>query len=153
MQYVMGVFHFTTLLMHSLFLQGVVLYSEKLDSYLSNNSLIESSDIGGLGNGIACYTAADGSPSGARWKTPDGENIQTSGTSGATSLVFFTQNRPERLVLMRGGVEFSVANEGVYTCRIRDENGDRQTLFIGVYTSDNAGTNTIRPYVMLCMLG
>ena len=149
----MGAFHFTTLLMHSLFLQGVVLYSEKLDSYLSNNSLIKSSDIGGLDNGIACYTAADGSPNGARWKTPDGENIQSSGTSGATSLVFFTQTRPERVVLMRGGEEFSGANKGVYTCRIGDENGDRQTLFIGIYTPENAGTNTIRTYVMVCMLG
>ena len=106
-----------------------------------------------MGNGIACYTAADGSPSGAVWKTPDGENIRSSGTSGATSLVFFTQTRPERLVLLRGGVDFSVANEGVYTCRIRDENGDRQALFIGIYTPENAGTNTIRTYVMVCMLG
>lgn len=137
----------------SLFLQGVALYSEKLDSYLSNNSLINSSDIGGLGNGIACYTAADGSPSGAVWKTPDGKNIRTSGTSGATSLVFFTQERPQRVVLLRGGVEFSVVNEGVYTCRISDENGDTQTLFIGIYTPDNAGTYTIRTSVMVCMLG
>ena len=106
-----------------------------------------SSDIGGLDNGIACYTAADGSPSGARWKTPDGENVQTSGTSGAISLVFYSQNRPERLVLLRGGVEFSVANEGVYTCHIRDENGDRQALFIGIYTPDNTGTYTIRTSV------
>lgn len=125
--------------MFALFFQGVALYSTNLESFLSNNSLIVASDVGSLGSGIFCYTAADGAPTDAVWKSPDGENIQSSGSSGATSLVFFTQRRPQRIVLLQGGVEFSVANEGVYTCRIRDENGDTQTLFIGIYTADNAG--------------
>ena len=38
--------------------------------------------------------------------------------------------------MVAGGVAFSSVDEGVYTCRIRDENSVRQTLYIGVYTSD-----------------
>ena len=141
--------------------QGVLLYSEKLKTVLPNNSLIASSDIGAfagsMSEGIACYTAAGSSfdnPDYAVWENSNGENIRRVSADNATSLVFFTQPRPKRLTLLTGGVEFSLVNEGVYSCHINDENRERQTLLVGIYTPDtfiNLGIITRTLYIYVAM--
>ena len=130
------------------FLQGVLLYSEKLGKILPNNSLIASSDVGALQEAIACYTAAGGGttvPGDAVWEDLSGESIGRHSISNSDSVLLFIQRRARRISLYKGGVVFSSVNEGVYTCRIDDEHGDRQTLLIGIYTPatvNNSGTCT-----------
>ena len=62
------------------------------------------------------------------------------------SRVLVAQIRPRRVTLLAGGVVFSSADEGVYTCGIRDENGVRQTLYIGVYTSNTYQSSGVLVY-------
>ena len=70
------------------------------------------------------------------WEDIEGREIPQSSSSSSGSLVVYTQPRPQHILLHRGGAEFTVDNEGVYTCHINDENDDRQTLLIGIYTPE-----------------
>lgn len=54
--------------------------------------------------------------------------------------------------MVAGGVAFSSVDEGVYTCRIRDENSVRQTLYIGVYTSDTYQSSGVLVVVVLVVV-
>ena len=120
----------------------MVLYSGSLEELLPNNSFISSDEIGHGGNSLSCYTAAGSNdidpPEDATWTDVNGDSIPQSSRANAQGvLVLYTQRRGKRLNLNRGGgVEFTSGHEGVYTCRIDDENGERQTLFVGIYTTD-----------------
>ena len=121
---------------------GVRLYSEKLGFTLSNNSLVSSANVGGKDKGIACQTAAQGVPEGDTiWKDTNGETLPQGGFTSSDHLVLYKQTRPERITLYRGGVEFLSENEGVFTCRINDEHGVRQTLLVGIYTPETLATS------------
>ena len=119
----------------------MALYSGYLTEFLPNNSFISSDEIGHGGNSLSCYTAAGNNfdlLGDASWTDVNGDSIPESGRTDAQGvLVLYTQRRAKRLNLNRGGgIEFTSGHEGVYTCRIDDENGERQTLFVGIYTTD-----------------
>ena len=52
--------------------------------------------------------------------------------------------------LVAGGVAFSLEDEGVYTCRISDENGVVQSLYIGVYSSETYQNAGVLGIVVCC---
>ena len=141
----------------SSFFSGVQLYSHTLDLMLANNSVISSSDIGGANSqSLSCHTAAGDSlfiPTESKWIDINGDNIEKKRRSEANNDVFYTQLRVKRRDLNRGGVEFTSEHEGVYTCHINDENGDRQTMYIGIYTPETiANTGQYLYCYTYCML-
>ena len=58
--------------------------------------------------------------------------------------------RPNRVTLVAGGVVFSSEDEGIYTCRISDENGVLQSLYIGVYSSETYQSAGVLGIVVCC---
>ena len=103
--------------------------------------------IGDIGNtsqkGLSCKFDRDSNQEGV-WEDPSGYSVIQTGTSGGRNLPVFYQERPGRVLLIRGGVEFSSSDEGIYTCRVV-EDGVEETLHVGVYTRstfDNSGMST-----------
>ena len=107
--------------------------------------------IGDIGNtsqkGLFCKFDRNSNQEGV-WEDPSGDSLIQTGTSGGRNLPVFYQERPGRVVLIRGGVEFSSSDEGIYTCGVV-EDGVGETLHVGVYTRstfDNSGMST--PYTL-----
>ena len=111
------------------------LYSNLEDEVLPNNTILSPGDIGtGPSQAVLCETARDGTDHGGTWYNPTGEEVP----DGASGNVLFTFTSFGTQPLSRGSVEFDSAGvEGVYRCRIRDENGIFQTLYAGIYRTSS----------------
>ena len=112
------------------------LHSETLSRSLGNNSFVSASDIGDLNAAIICARQSETRPDGAEWLGTAGQDIAEGFSTAAGNRLFYTQIRLNGIHLFRGGVEFSTEHEGVYACHINDDDGNRQVLFIGIYTSE-----------------
>jgi hypothetical protein len=116
---------------------GVFLRSETLNRRLANNSFISANDdIGDVDAAIICARQSETRPNGAEWLNTAGQDIAEGFSTTAGNRLFYTQIRRDGIHLFRGGVGFSTEHEGVYACHIDDDGGNRQVLFIGMYTSD-----------------
>ena len=121
---------------------GVRLYSYLEDEVLPNNTILSPEDIGtSVNQAILCETARDENDHGGTWYDPTGEELP----DGASGNVLFNSTNFGGVSFRRGSVEFDSAGvEGVYRCRIRDENGIFQTLYAGIYRT-NSYQNSSEP--------
>ena len=111
------------------------LYSDLEDEVLPNNTILSPGDIGtSVIQAVLCQTARFGNDHGGTWYDPTGEELP----NGASGNVLFTSTGFNLEQLRRGSVEFDSAGvEGVYRCRIRDENGIFQNLYAGIYRTSS----------------
>ena len=70
------------------------------------------------------------------WISPGGRNLAAD-QSDPYDVTFGSSNSPGQLQIETPGRNppITVAHEGVYTCRIPDEYGQREYLHIGIYLS------------------
>lgn len=111
---------------------GVELYSEIGQTSLLNNTLINPQDHLSDSSGLSCLTALN-SQSVGTWYFPNGTQIGL--LSGRVLFAVRRVRRVELLISQNG--HFTSDFEGVYTCRIQDEQRTMQVLYIGIYTASN----------------
>ena len=93
------------------------------------------SDIGSTDDtGLLCITnrLTNWYNSGGDWFAPNGDKVMF---NSAFSVPGFTRNRGRMVVRLKkspGGVP----GEGVYQCRILDNQGTLHKLYVGIYTSE-----------------
>ena len=114
---------------------GVRLYSNLEGRVLPNNTILSPGDIGtSLSQAVLCETARVGNDHRGTWYDPTGEEVP----DVASGNVLFSSTSFGAQQLRRGSVEFDSAGvEGVYRCRIRDENGIFQNLYAGIYRTSS----------------
>lgn len=100
-------------------------------SPLPNISIISSADIGSS-SGLACGSALDTNQNIGEWFYPDGSPVRMI-TSGDPLYMLL---RIGRVDLNRQGTVTS-ALEGIYTCRIPDQDNTVQSLHVGIYTAES----------------
>ena len=115
---------------------GVRLWSELTDSLVPNNTMLFPG-VGGDGNitgGLSCYTAREGFDHQGNWFDPNGNLVKRRNFGG----VLYTSDLNRNIQLLKGsGPSFDSSGvEGVYSCRILDENNDEQTLYAGLYKTE-----------------
>jgi hypothetical protein len=111
-----------------IFTSGVGIFAN--DNPASNNSVL----LADRNNQIGTVYCSSGSRSGSigQWLAPNGATIAGRGTS--LSVVRGGGNYPAYVGLqLRANQSLSPSDEGVYTCRIPDENGVQKTLHVGIY--------------------
>ena len=103
---------------------------------LRNNSALMSLLIDQIGV-IHCHTASRAALEGtAQWQSPSGTDI-TRDLTDDFQIQVFSGLFPSFTSLELGfGLSLSVADQGVYSCTLPDENGVQQTLYIGLYRED-----------------
>lgn len=99
---------------------------------LENITIINSATLS-ESTGLACSSALSTGQNIGAWHYPDG----TSGTN-ANGLPLYSLARTNRVDLYRRA-PLPSAREGIYTCRIPDENRAMQTLYVGIYTPASFG--------------
>lgn len=97
---------------------------------LPNISIASSIDLGN-NEGIACGSALQTGEDIGEWFHPDGSMVRAVDTGDPV----YVLNRINHVVLhMR---VFFTSLEGIYTCRIPDENRVVQSLYVGIYTDES----------------
>lgn len=105
---------------------GVALYSIYLKAFIPNNTFFSQESVSSsFGTSLDCYTASTATSVGA-WFFPNGDAVPSTYAGQ-----YYLLRNPSRVSLFRtgGGVE------GIFSCRIPDENGVEQTLLVGIYSS------------------
>ncbi len=110
------------------------------DSPVPNNTMLTPGRTNEEGNitfngGLGCFTARDTFHHQGNWLYPNGDLI----TRHAVGGVLYTVDRNGYIELLDGnGPSFdSQELEGVYKCQIRDENNQFQSMYAGLYKTDN----------------
>lgn len=105
---------------------------------LPNISLVLPEDLSNT-VGVACISALDPNEDIGEWRYPNGTLVV--GLRDSLYQLF----RRSRVDLFRRTAIRS-DQEGIYTCRIPDENGVMQTLYVGIYTTQShQGDSKISP--------
>ena len=116
---------------------AVVHISGSSTEILSNNSIVQASQV----NGIREFQCISGStvPFVGRWVSPGGNQI----TNSTNSLIDVSVGDPSDpgFVSIRLAPEatFTGDDEGVYTCEIPDERGNLQLIRVGIYRDGFSG--------------
>ena len=100
-------------------------------SPLSNVSIVSASDLDSS-RGIACGSALVTNDDIGEWFFPDGSNVRTNNGDPVNFLPRISYAELHRR--QRG---FPSSLEGIYKCRIPDENLVMRTLFVGVYADES----------------
>ncbi len=111
------------------------------ESPVPNNTMLTPGGTNEEGNitfnrGLGCFTARDTFHHQGKWIYPNGDLIyRRNGEAG----VLYTADLNSNIELLDGnGPSFdSQELEGVYKCRIRDENNQFQNMYAGLYKTDN----------------
>ena len=100
-----------------------------LGATLPNVSLILPEDLSNY-DGVSCVSALDINADIGQWRYPNGTLVDAFADS------LYRLFRARRVDLFRRS---TIRNdqEGIYTCRIPDENGVVQTLYMGIYTTQS----------------
>ena len=96
-----------------------------LGATLPNVSLIQPDDLSNS-VGVSCVSALDINTDIGQWRYPNGTLVDAFVDS------LYRLFRARRVDLFRRSTIRS-DQEGIYTCRIPDENGVVQTLYVGIY--------------------
>ena len=110
------------------------MYSEETGMILQNNSAVNQSAIDSQ-NGIICISATT-SLTTATWLQPNGESVPSL-PHGVH--VFMSSHKSEGYTELLRTTSIGVADVGVYTCNIIDENNTLQILHVGLYESIENG--------------
>lgn len=99
-----------------------------------NNSILEANSAGQIPQ-LLCVSGSNMSAVG-EWISPEGRNIAAV-PNDPFDVIFGGSNNPGQLSIETppSNPPIAATNEGVYTCAIPDENGDREYLHIGIYLS------------------
>ena len=124
----------STSLYHFIILTGVGLFGDS--EPLQNNSALRADSIGQIGV-IHCHTASrEALEASAQWHSSAGIDI-TRDLTDDYLIQHFSGLFPSFTSLeLQSGLSLSVANQGVYSCTLPDENGVEQILFVGLYRED-----------------
>lgn len=112
---------------------GAQLYSFDPDytGLLPNNSVIVTDNFGQMPR-LQCISGSK-SPQVGQWIAPSGQDA-TFRINDPFDLILGNVNDPGYLeISLHSGRFITFNDQGVYTCRIPDENGIIQCLFVGVY--------------------
>ena len=106
---------------------------------LQNNSALRTDTTGQIGV-IHCHTASrEALETSAQWHSSAGIDI-TRDLTDDYQIQHFSGLFPSFTSLeLQSGLSLSVADQGVYSCALPDENGMKQILFIGLYRKDYDG--------------
>ena len=97
---------------------------------ISNNSALIADSAGQIGT-IYCHSASK-QPHIGRWISPAGNDI-TFTSEDVFDVGLQSGSFHSYTTLTTNGFSLSVADQGVYSCQIPDENGIQNTLHIGIY--------------------
>ena len=98
---------------------------------IQNNSVIRMSASGRF-NQLQCISGSTMAGVG-QWIAPDGNNITEENTDQFNVTVGGLDDPGFTSIELENGASLAIDDEGIYTCVIPDENGDKQYLFIGLY--------------------
>ena len=101
---------------------------------IPNDGYVDISDIGSTdGTALLCHTNRPppfgSSHSGGDWYAPDGDRVHEDDVPGVTT------NREPMVVRLKRTT--GTPAEGIYDCSVMDDMSTNQTMFVGLYKSDN----------------
>ena len=112
---------------------GAQMYSFDPDNTgpLANNTIIITDNFGQMPH-LQCISGSQ-SPNIGQWIAPSGQDA-TYRTSDPFDVVLGGGNDPGYLdISLHSGQFITFNDQGVYTCRIPDENGVPRSVFVGIY--------------------
>lgn len=98
---------------------------------LPNISIVSSMVNLGNSRGIACGSALETDDDIGEWLYPDGSSVRV--FERGDPLYFLTRINH---VVLHSRRDFITSLEGIYTCRIPNENSVMQSLYVGIYTDE-----------------
>ena len=130
----------------SLTISGVDLTLNSM--YLTNNSIVTSTDIGTGDAGLVCTTTyrpcCDSANPETQWYFPNGNPVPN---NPALPYQRTRGQNPGRVILSRNS-ESTIT--GIFHCDIPDDSGVIQSLYVGIYTSTTGESSTLSEWLVIC---
>ena len=116
---------------------GVGLFYEGGSGTIMNNSFIPTNTDKKINN-LTCLSGSFEAGVGV-WLDPNGTDVTLSSSNFKVTVGDMDNPGSIQIAIPMSSDSFASSQTGVYTCKIPDETGEIQTLFIGIYLIGNGG--------------